>query len=61
MAELLKECEEVGCVVVVDGVAAEALLVGVLPVEVQAVQLILADEVQAGLDECRSVLRGADV
>lgn len=60
-AQLLKECEEVGGVIVVDGIAAETLLVGVFPIEVQAVQLVLADEVQAGLDECRPVLRGTDI
>lgn len=41
LAELLEEGQEVGGVVLVDGVAAETLAVGVLPVKVETVEVVL--------------------
>lgn len=61
LAELRQERDEVGRVVGADGVAPEALLVGVLPVKVEAVQVVLLHQVEARLDERRAVLGAAHV
>lgn len=60
LAELGEEGGKVCRVVLCDGVAAEALAVGVLPVKVEAVEVVLFDKVEAGLYEGGSVLCAAE-
>lgn len=60
-AQLLQKEEEVGRVVGADGVAAQALAVGVLEVEVKTVEAVLVDKVHAGLREGGAILGRSEV